>query len=129
MSFQHPDDDVHILALKALGLYCILDKEMAKKHLMIFFYQFSAEQENPDIWIIALKGIFDLLLVYGLEYFEILQSPEQRSEKNRILYTHEDSLVSLNRQTDVEESTCNVVKILTGLLDNVVWHNTSMVES
>lgn len=117
-SFQHPADNVHVLALKALGLYCILDKEMAKKHLMIFFYQFSAEQENPDIWIIALKGIFDLLLVYGLEYFEILQSPEERSEKSRTLYTHEDSIVSLSQRT--EENTCNFVKILTGLLDNVV---------
>ncbi|XP_032674669.1 condensin complex subunit 3 isoform X2 [Odontomachus brunneus] len=116
-SLDHPADNVHVLALRALGLYCILDKEMAKKHLMIFFYQFSTEQENPDIWIIALKGIFDLLLVYGLEYFEILQTPEERSEKNRILYTHEDSVVSLSQRT--EESTCNFVKILTGLLDNV----------
>lgn len=122
MSFQHPDDNVHVLALKGLGLYCILDKEMAKKHLMIFFYQFSAEQENADIWIIALKGIFDLLLVYGLEYFEILQRPEERSEKSRsthTLYTHEDSCISLSQRTETEE-TCNFVKILTGLLDNVV---------
>ncbi|XP_014473567.1 PREDICTED: condensin complex subunit 3 [Dinoponera quadriceps] len=119
-SLDHPDDNVHVLALKALGLYCILDKEMAKKHIMIFFYQFSAEQENPDIWIIALKGIFDLLLLYGLEYFQILQDSEDKVQKTRTLYTHEDSIVSLNNErSETEESSCNFVKILTGLLDNV----------
>jgi hypothetical protein len=92
---------------------------------MIFFYQFSLEQENQEIWIVALKGIFDLLLIYGLDYFEILQSPENiseienKSEKNRTLYTHDDSIVSINKEMN-EKSSCNFVKILTGLLDNPV---------
>ncbi|EFN80068.1 Condensin complex subunit 3 [Harpegnathos saltator] len=116
---KHPDDNVHVLALKALGVYCILDKEMAKKYLMVFFYQFSAEQENPDIWVIALKGIFDLLLSYGLEYFEILQIPEERSGWSRMLYTHDvDSVVSLNGRPAIEDNSRNFVHILTGLLDN-----------
>jgi len=115
---------VHILALKTLGLYCIFNKELAKKHIMIFFYQFSLEQENQEIWVVALKGIFDLLLIYGLDYFEILQSPENtsmenKSEKNRTLYTHDDSIVSINKEMN-EKSSCNFVKILTGLLDNPV---------
>lgn len=120
---------MHILALKALGLYCILDKELAKKHIMIFFYQFSLEQENQEIWITALKGIFDLLLMYGLDYFEILQNSEENSmqnkSKNRTLYTHDDTVVSIN-QIESRENSCNFVKILTGLLDNPVcdqWHN------
>ncbi|EFN80114.1 Condensin complex subunit 3 [Harpegnathos saltator] len=116
---EHPDDNVHVLALKALGVYCILDKEMAKKYLMVFFYQFSAEQENPDIWVIALKGIFDLLLSYGLEYFEILQIPEERSGWSRMLYTHDvDSVVTLNGRPAIEDNSRNFVHILTGLLDN-----------
>jgi len=91
---------------------------------MIFFYQFSLELENQEIWIVALKGIFDLLLIYGLEYFEILQSTEDnsmenKSEKSRSLYTHDDTVVSINKETSEKES-CNFVKILTGLLDNPV---------
>lgn len=118
-SLDHPHDSVHVLALKTLGVYCILDKELAKKHMMIFFYQFSLEQENQEIWVVSLKGIFDLLLMYGLEYFDILQSPEEnRSEKTRSLYTHDDSNLSLSKRTEIEEGPCNFIKILTGLLTN-----------
>lgn len=95
---------------------------------MIFFYQFSVEQENQEIWVISLKGIFDLLLMYGLEYFDILQSPEEnsmqnRSEKTRSLYTHEDSNISISKRAEVEEGPCNFIKILTGLLTNAVSNN------
>lgn len=95
---------------------------------MIFFYQFSLEQENQEIWVISLKGIFDLLLMYGLEYFDILQSSEEnsmenRSEKIRSLYTHDDSSIFINKQTEVEEGPCNFIKILTGLLTNAVNNN------
>ncbi|XP_067204623.1 condensin complex subunit 3 isoform X2 [Linepithema humile] len=129
-SLDHPDDNVHILALKVLTVYCLLDKELAKKHIMIFFYQFSLEQETREIWLTALKGIFDLLLRYGLEYFEILQNPEDENsmqnkcEKSRSLYTRENSITSLNKTmsinktTEIEEGSCNFIKILTGLLDN-----------
>ncbi|GAB1863840.1 Condensin complex subunit 3 [Camponotus japonicus] len=121
-SLDHPDDNVHVLALKVLSIYCILDKELAKKHIMIFFYQFSYEQENQENWIVALKGIFDLLLIYGLEYFENLQiqeeNSENKSEKSRLLYTHEDSIVSINKRIDIEKGPCNFIKILMGLLNN-----------
>ncbi|XP_011050713.1 PREDICTED: condensin complex subunit 3 isoform X2 [Acromyrmex echinatior] len=125
-SLDHPHDSVHVLALKTLCVYCILDKELAKKHIMIFFYQFSLEQENQEIWVVSLKAIFDLLLVYGLEYFNIMQTPENnsvhnRSEKTRSLYTHEDSShedISISKRTEIEEGPCNFIKILTGLLTN-----------
>lgn len=101
---------------------------MAKKHIMIFFYQFSVEQENQEIWVISLKSIFDLLLMFGLEYFDILQSSEQnsvenRSEKTRPLYTHEDSSISISKRSDIEDGSCNFVKILIGLLTNTVNNN------
>lgn len=101
---------------------------------MIFFYQFSLEQENQEIWVISLKGIFDLLLMYGLEYFDILQSPEgensieNRSERTRLLYTHDDSRISISRRTEVEEGPCNFIKILTGLLTNAVNDKQSTFE-
>lgn len=85
------------------------------------------EQETREIWVVALKGIFDLLLWYGLEYFEILQNSEDeensmqnKCEKSRSLYTHENSVTSVNRTTEIEEGSCNFIKILTGLLDNSV---------
>lgn len=93
---------------------------------MIFFYQFSLEQENQEIWVVSLKGIFDLLLIYGLEYFDILHSPieensvQNRSEKTRSLYSHDDQSISISKRTEVEEGPCNFIKILTGLLTNAV---------
>ncbi|XP_020300506.1 condensin complex subunit 3 isoform X2 [Pseudomyrmex gracilis] len=122
-SLDHPDDSVHILALKVLSIYCILDKELAKKHIMIFFYQFSLEPDDQEIWIIALKGIFDLLLYYGIECFDILQGLKETSttqNSTRSLYTHEDTITSIHdvKQTKTVQNNYNFIKILTGLLNN-----------
>ncbi|XP_033356774.1 condensin complex subunit 3 [Bombus vosnesenskii] len=124
-SLDHPDDKVHILALKAVSVCCILDRELAKQHIMMLFLQFSLEQENPDIWIVALKGIFDLLLLYGLEHFDILENvPDNtgsKSEKSRTkLFTDTDTEVSVAslRKSEAERGNCNFIKIIAGLLDN-----------
>lgn len=116
---------MHILALKVLSIYCILDKELAKKHIMIFFYQFSLEPDDQEIWIIALKGIFDLLLYYGIECFDILQGLKETSttqNSTRSLYTHEDTITSIHdvKQTKTVQNNYNFIKILTGLLNNEV---------
>ena len=124
-SLEHPDDTVHILAIQAVSICCILDKELAKQHLMMLVLQFSLEQENANIWIIALKGIFDLLLLYGLEHFDILEYNEERStsrtEKSHTtkLYTDNDTEVSLSstHKSEVGNSR-NFIKILAGLLDH-----------
>lgn len=94
---------------------------------MMLFLQFSLEQENLDIWIAALKGIFDLLLLYGLEYFDILENGNDntvnRSEKSRTkLFTDTDTEISLSsiRRSETERGNCNFIKILAGLLDNAV---------
>ncbi|KAL0123746.1 hypothetical protein PUN28_005921 [Cardiocondyla obscurior] len=123
-SLKHSDCSVRIIALKTLSVYCILDKELAKMYIMMLFYQFSLEQEDPEIWVVSLKGIFDLLLIFGLDYFDILQShnntSQNRSERTRTLYTHEESSnnISVANRPDVEEGSCNFIKILTGLLTN-----------
>ena len=94
---------------------------------MMLFLQFSLEQENLDIWIAALKGIFDLLLLYGLEHFDILENENDntvnRSEKSRTkLFTDTETEISLSsvRRSEAERGNCNFVKILAGLLDNAV---------
>ncbi|XP_076748823.1 chromosome associated protein G [Xylocopa sonorina] len=123
---DHSNDEVHILALKAISTYCILDKELAKQHIMMLFLQFSLEQENTNIWITALKGIFDLLLLYGLEYFDIIENSSQRNtnkstgvDKTRTkLFSETDTEISLTHNEDTEHESCNFIKILTGLLDN-----------
>ncbi|CAD1469487.1 unnamed protein product [Heterotrigona itama] len=124
-SLDHPSDTVHILALKAVSICCILNKELAKQHIMMLFLQFSLEQENLDIWIAALKGIFDLLLLYGLEYFDMLENANDntvnRSERSRTkLFTDTDTEISLSsvHRSEAERGNCNFIKILAGLLDN-----------
>ncbi|CAK9813926.1 Condensin complex subunit 3 [Anthophora quadrimaculata] len=122
-SLDHSDDRVHILAIKAISICCILDKELAEQHIMTLFLQFSLEQENVEIWIIALKGIFDLLLLYGLEHFDIVEHTQQnftnKTEKSRTkLYNDTDSEVSLTSINRTQTERCNFIKILAGLLDN-----------
>ncbi|KAG7202630.1 hypothetical protein KM043_009811 [Ampulex compressa] len=120
-SLDHPDDSVHILALKVVGVCCLFDKELAKKHVMMFFLQFSMEQENQEIWVIALKAIFDLLLLYGFEHFDITGSLEEsmnNKSKTVKLYNNTDQSISCTRSVLEEEGSCNFMKILTSLLDN-----------
>ncbi|XP_076666914.1 chromosome associated protein G [Andrena cerasifolii] len=126
-SLDHIDDNVHILAIRAVSICCILDKEEAKKHIMMLFLQFSLEQENEKIWIEALIGIFDLLLLYGLQYFDIIENPDSNNttnkpEKSRTirLYTDPDEEVSLTSvdKSNAERGNCHFIKILAGLLDN-----------
>ncbi|XP_054016614.1 condensin complex subunit 3-like [Hylaeus anthracinus] len=125
-SLEHPDDNVRVLAIKVIGINCILDKELAKKHLLTLFLQFSLEQQNQEIWIVTLKGIFDLLLVYGLEYFDILvnrNEPMNRTEKSHSvrLYSDADREVSLSSTQRIDEiggNNCNFIQVLVGLLDN-----------
>lgn len=114
------------MAIKAVSICCILDKELAKQHIMMLFLQFSLEQENPDIWIVALKGIFDLLLLHGLEYFDISEKTNEisldKTEKSRTkLFTDTDKEVSLSLgMSEAEKGNYCFIKILAGLLDNEV---------
>ncbi|XP_031831534.1 chromosome associated protein G [Nomia melanderi] len=124
-SLDDANDNVHILAIKAVSICSILNKELAKQHIMMLFFQFSLEQENPEIWIVTLKGIFDLLLLYGLEYFDILENSNDttsRTEKSRTvkLYTETDKEISLSstQQSSTEQTNCNFIQILARLLDN-----------
>ncbi|XP_076622224.1 condensin complex subunit 3-like isoform X2 [Colletes latitarsis] len=103
VSLDHSNDDVYMLALKT----------------------FSLEEENSGIWVIALKGIFDLLLLYGLEYFGIVESQEETTEQSKKscskqLYTDSDREASLSstQRPEIEGNNCNFIKILTELLDN-----------
>lgn len=94
---------------------------------MTFFLQFSLEQEKQEIWTTTLKVIFDLLLYYGFEFFDI-----SKNSNNSNLSNKTNKLVKLFNQMDDEDITTyrqssndqvenpDIMKILTKLLDNVV---------
>ncbi|XP_076637390.1 chromosome associated protein G [Colletes latitarsis] len=111
VSLDHSNDDVYMLAIKTVSIYGILDKELAKKHMVILLLQFSLEQENSKILVTALKGIFDLLLLYGLEYFGNVESQEEIIDQSK-------KSLSSTQRSETEGNNCNLIKILTGLLDD-----------
>ncbi|XP_035740285.1 condensin complex subunit 3-like [Vespa mandarinia] len=125
-SLDHPDDRVHILALEALGIFCILDKELARTNILTFLLQFSLEQEKQEIWIITLKALFDLLLYYGLEFFDISKNDDNSSLLNKtnkpvkLFNQMEEEDITVYRQSSNSQvQSPDIMKILIGLLDNV----------
>lgn len=57
-------------ALKCLSLCCINSKDTALQYLNIFLQACHIEMEVDEVKVTALKAIFDILLVFGLELFE-----------------------------------------------------------
>lgn len=102
---------------------------MAKKYLPIFFLQFSMGDE--DVWLASLKGIFDLLLRYGLDRLDMAPSSEttnneqtteiRRSRGVRLLRQSNDYDTPLDLVPAVlHNDKKNIITILTELLDNPV---------
>ncbi|XP_051156329.1 condensin complex subunit 3 [Leptopilina boulardi] len=122
----HQDVTIHELELKTIVICCLLDGELAKKYFTMFFLPFTDFPDDYRMWITALKAIFDLLLRYGLEFFNIPQAEDEigvneRSKRNRTvrLYTENDEVSSVNNERfDVEEGGDKFIKIITGFLDH-----------
>ncbi|KAK2582335.1 hypothetical protein KPH14_004672 [Odynerus spinipes] len=126
-SLDHPDDKVHILALEALGICCILDVELAKTHIWTFLLQFSLEQETQEIWTVTLKAILDLLLLHGIECLGVLKNvndnntlnESEKTERTVKLYNRkEDESITTFDQSNKEGQHPDIIKILMGLMDN-----------
>lgn len=130
--FQNPHDQVHVLFLTVLSNYCLVDSEIAKKYYMVYLLELSAEPQNEEIWIVSLKSIFDLLLFYGLEFFDMLlnetndlDKTETRNRTIRLYSNTEDHLIEDIQSTgpiSESETNCNFIKILMALFDNEVSH-------
>ena len=111
-----------------MAICCQLDEQLAKKYFTMFFLQFSLFPDNQSLWVTALKSIFDLLLRYGLEFFDIAHTEDEctahdRSKRNKTmrLYTDNDECSAVTSdQFDVEEGGDKFIKVLTSLLDNEV---------
>ena len=111
------------LAFKCLGLCCHVDQDLAKKYIMMYFLYIS-ESANENVWIAATEVIFDLLLKYGFEHFNITQDDNPQSGKRSRsvrLYSHNDEDINVNdKQINCTDSSNNVIKALMALLDNQV---------
>ncbi|XP_023289112.1 condensin complex subunit 3 [Orussus abietinus] len=124
-SIDHLDDDVQTLAFKALSICCVLDKELAKRYLMVFFMILTTENDSTRVWTTALKAVFDLLLLYGLDFFgfgecSIINSTSNNTRTGRVnLHTDSetDDVTSI-RQQGTESESPDIVRILIDLLEN-----------
>lgn len=110
-----------------MGIFCILDKELAKTHILTFLLQFSLEQEKQEIWIVTLKALFDLLLRYGLEFFDISKNSDDNSLLNKtnkpvkLFNRMEEEDITVYRQpSNNQAQNPDIMKILIGLMDNAV---------
>lgn len=62
-AIQHPSPDVRNAAVKCLGLFCLLSKEEARTHLLLFVQ--IVKNDRDLIKLATMKVMFDLLLVFG----------------------------------------------------------------
>ncbi|XP_034233209.1 condensin complex subunit 3 [Thrips palmi] len=118
-------------ALECLGIFCLLDKPLAQENFLMFCFQIA----NDDVCEVALKVTFDLLLLYGLETFQIQEengetTEKKKSKKKKNLFvtdmyddgfdTEEEE--SQETQTHISSgssgNTSNLISILTSLLDS-----------
>ncbi|XP_043273023.1 condensin complex subunit 3 [Venturia canescens] len=117
---------VHILALKAVAICCLLDEQLAEKHMMMYILQFTLDPDSQGVWVVCLQAIFDLLLQYGLDFFGIVQDDHDDSkEKNRrsghvkLRNNTEDDMTGTSlRSDDNDNGSTKFVKMLIALLDN-----------
>ncbi|KAJ8674292.1 hypothetical protein QAD02_005554 [Eretmocerus hayati] len=118
------NEKVLSIALRCIGLCCHVDAELAKKYLMLCFLYIS-ESPYEDVWIAAAQVIFDMLLKYGFEHFNINKDDDPNNQQNgkrnksiRLFsQTDEDVLVN-DKQINPAESSDSVLKALTALIDN-----------
>ncbi|KAG8284843.1 hypothetical protein J6590_093703 [Homalodisca vitripennis] len=73
---EEPGQIVTNLTLRVLSSFCVLDAELAKEYFFFFCFKIT----KNDLSITALKCVFDLLLVYGLSYFNIQDPDEETNE-------------------------------------------------
>lgn len=91
------------------------------------------ESTSDDVWIAATEVIFDLLLKFGFEHFDITQeddnNPQNASKRSRSvrLYSHNDEDINVNdKQIGNMDGGNNILKALMALLDNQVHYNLNL---
>ncbi|XP_014769523.1 condensin complex subunit 3, partial [Octopus bimaculoides] len=100
-SIPNECDEVRNLGLKCLGLCCLNSKETAVRHLNIFLEACHIEVEVDAVKVTALKAIFDILLVFGIDLFVNSSSSEEDGEANSCSEINE---TANNLESNLEES-------------------------
>jgi hypothetical protein len=58
LSFQDCDTYVRSLALRTMGVFCLLDQDLAKKYILVFYFQV---RRHWQFRVAVLSQIFPLL--------------------------------------------------------------------
>lgn len=66
---QNEDPAVRNSAVRALALVCNMDADLARKHCLLFMQAAQIDQE--EVKVTALTALFDLILAFGVENFQI----------------------------------------------------------
>lgn len=51
--------------MEALGLFCLLDKTFAEKHMLVFWRALSNDDEERDVKLNCIKALFDMLFSFA----------------------------------------------------------------
>lgn len=125
-AIQHEDPALRQSAVECLGLCCLISKELARTHLLLFIQILQVDQEA--IQVAALQVIFDLLLSFGLEAFTADASSSSETNKEQSKENMQE-LGSESSDTEGEEpiissqdigtdTASSIICILSGLIDN-----------
>lgn len=84
---KHAEDNtaVHRMALKCIGIFGLLDINIAKEKFIIFLSQIQYPVSR-DIEMVALDVTFDYLHLYGLATFDILQYCKEGDESEATVF-------------------------------------------
>ena len=128
------DTYVRSLAVRALGVCCLISQDVAKKYILVFYFQL-ANSEADEVCTMTVKVIFDLFLLYGLQTFQFEENAEDeehgekevnRADRKRLLDATEledadgDDITKSNDgvTSAVNVSDSHFIRILTSLLDS-----------
>lgn len=107
----HSDPTVRIEGVRALGLFCLLDRTISREYLFLFLK--VLENDTPDIRKVSLQALLDLILAHGTKALGIensLESEEENSVKK----------ISDNEEEEEEENDDEkrVLKVIVACLDD-----------
>lgn len=109
-----PDPAVRKQGVHAVGLCSLLSPPIANTYFVVFLQ--VSQMDQPSIQLVALRAIFDLLHMHGLEMFQSTDSPVEEENLSTDLL---DPQNSLHRGGKIKTVT-NIMTILKSQLDNKI---------